>query len=68
MKSNSNKDTRTKEDATSKKDLGMNAFWDGPYNTVGSPKGEGSSSGKDGMILNNIKPEYNNTPLARRKG
>jgi hypothetical protein len=67
MKTTSNKDTRTKETANGRKDLGDNVFWDGPYNNVGGPKGEGSSSGKNGIILNNIKPIYNSTPLARRK-
>ena len=64
----SKKDTRFKKEVgTGRKDLGDNVYWDGPFDTSGMPKGEGSSSGKNGIILNNIKPIRNNTPLAKRK-
>lgn len=46
--------------------LGANVLWDGPLDTTGLPKGKGSSSGKDGIILNNIKPEYNAQPITQR--
>jgi hypothetical protein len=36
--------------------VGANALWNGPFNTDHLPKGKGSSSGKDGIILNNDKP------------
>jgi len=36
--------------------VGANALWNGPFNTDSLPKGKGSSSGKDGIILNNDKP------------
>jgi len=46
--------------------VGENVLWDGPFNTEGLPKGMGSSSGKDGIILNNIKPEYNGMPITQK--
>jgi hypothetical protein len=46
--------------------LGANVLWDGPLDTTGLPKGKGSSSGKDGIILNNIKPQYNGEPITQR--
>lgn len=46
--------------------VGANALWDGPLNTDGLPKGMGSSSGKDGIILKNIKPVYNAAPITQR--
>lgn len=46
--------------------LGANAVWAGPWNSEGYPKGKGSSSGKDGMILNNIKPVYNAAPITQK--
>lgn len=36
--------------------VGANALWNGPFNTNSLPKGNGSSSGKNGIILNNDKP------------
>lgn len=30
---------------------GLNHLWDGPFDTTGYPKGQGSSSGKNGMKL-----------------
>jgi len=46
--------------------LGANVLWDGPLDTAGLPKGMGSSSGKDGIILNNIKPKYNGEPITQK--
>ena len=46
--------------------VGANAIWDGPLDTTALPKGMGSSSGKDGMIFNNIKPQYNAQPITQR--
>jgi len=46
--------------------LGANAVWAGPWDSTGYPKGKGSSSGKDGMILNNIKPQYDGRPITQR--
>jgi hypothetical protein len=46
--------------------VGANAIWDGPLDTTALPKGKGSSSGKDGIILNNIKPEYNPQPITQK--
>jgi hypothetical protein len=46
--------------------VGANALWAGPFNTTALPKGMGSSSGKDGMIFNNIKPEYNGQPITQK--
>lgn len=46
--------------------VGANVLWDGPLNTEGLPKGMGSSSGKDGIILNNIKPQYNAQPITQK--
>lgn len=46
--------------------VGANAVWNGPFDSTGYPKGMGSSSGKDGIILNNIKPEYNPQPITQR--
>jgi len=30
---------------------GLNHLWDGPFDTTGYPKGQGSSSGKNGIKL-----------------
>lgn len=38
--------------------VGANAIWNGPFDTTALPKGKGSSSGKNGMVFNNIKPVY----------
>lgn len=46
--------------------VGANALWSGPYNSEGLPKGKGSSSGKDGIILNNAKPHYVSGPITLR--
>jgi hypothetical protein len=46
--------------------LGADAVWAGPWDSTGYPKGKGSSSGKDGMILNNIKPQYDGRPITQR--
>lgn len=36
--------------------VGANAVWAGPFDTTSFPKGKGSSSGKDGIVFNNVKP------------
>lgn len=46
--------------------VGANALWNGPFNTDSLPKGKGSSSGKDGIILNNDKPQYDGRPITQR--
>lgn len=46
--------------------VGANALWAGPFDTTALPKGKGSSSGKDGIILNNIKPQYNAMPITEK--
>lgn len=46
--------------------VGANALWSGPLDTTGFPKGKGSSSGKDGIILNNDKPMYKAGPITKR--
>ena len=66
MKSNLNKDAVIKKGSSSE-NLGQNVIWNGPFDTTGRPRGQGSSSGKNGMTLNNIKPTCNTTPLAKRK-
>lgn len=68
MNLNTKKHPMTKGDReASQSGVGANALWNGPYNSTGLPKGKGSSSGKDGIILNNDKPTRNDTPLAKRK-
>lgn len=46
--------------------VGANALWNGPFNTDSLPKGKGSSSGKNGIILNNDKPVYAAGPITLR--
>ena len=46
--------------------VGANALWNGPFNTDSLPKGKGSSSGKDGIILNNDKPTACGCAIAQR--
>lgn len=46
--------------------LGADAIWAGPWDSTGYPKGKGDSAGKDGIILNNIKPVYNSAPITQR--
>lgn len=46
--------------------VGANALWNGPFNTDSLPKGQGSSNGKNGIILNNSKPFYNSLPITKR--
>ncbi|MFY8170618.1 MAG: hypothetical protein ACOVK2_05835 [Candidatus Fonsibacter sp.] len=46
--------------------VGANALWSGPFNTDSLPKGKGSSSGKNGIILNNDKPNYLAGPITQR--
>ena len=43
--------------------VGANALWNGPFNTDSLPKGKGSSSGKNGIIFNNDKPNYLAGPI-----
>jgi len=46
--------------------VGANALWNGPFDSTALPKGKGSSNGKDGIILNNAKPEYKGGPITQR--
>ena len=46
--------------------LGANVLWNGPFDTTGFPKGKGSSSGKDGIILNNDKPMTCGCPITQK--
>ena len=46
--------------------VGANALWNGPFDTTALPKGKGSSSGKNGIILNNIKPFYQEGPITQK--
>ena len=46
--------------------VGANALWNGPFDTTALPKGKGSSNGKNGIILNNIKPIYNGSPITQK--
>lgn len=46
--------------------VGANALWNGPFNTDSLPKGKGSSSGKDGIILNNDKPTACSCAITQR--
>jgi hypothetical protein len=46
--------------------VGANALWAGPYDSTGLPKGKGSSSGKNGIILNNAKPYCKPGPITQR--
>lgn len=52
--------------AASDSGVGANALWNGPFNTDSLPKGKGSSSGKNGIILNNDKPTYLAGPITSR--
>ena len=56
--------TNDKEAALS--GVGANALWNGPFDTTALPKGKGSSSGKNGIIFNNIKPTYQSGPITQR--
>jgi hypothetical protein len=46
--------------------VGSNVLWNGPFNTGSLPKGQGSSSGITGIILNNDKPLYNGMPITQK--
>lgn len=46
--------------------VGANAVWNGPFDTTALPKGRGSSSGKDGIILNNAKPVCDPRAITQR--
>lgn len=46
--------------------VGANALWNGPFDTTALPKGRGSSSGKDGIIFNNVKPVYDPRAITQR--
>lgn len=57
----------TREDKeASLQGVGANALWNGPFDTTALPKGIGSSSGKDGIIFNNIKPQYSGLPITEK--
>jgi hypothetical protein len=67
MNLNTKNHPMTEFDAEAKKSgVGANALWNGPFNTTGFPKGKGSSSGKDGIILNNAKPEACGCAITQR--
>lgn len=46
--------------------VGANALWNGPFDTTALPKGKGSSSGKDGIVFNNIKPVCDPRAITQR--
>lgn len=46
--------------------VGGNALLDGPLDMNGMPKGKGNSSGKNGIKLKLIQPEYNPQPITNR--
>ena len=46
--------------------VGANALWNGPFDTTALPKGKGSSSGKDGIIFNNVKPVCDPRAITQR--
>lgn len=46
--------------------VGANAIWNGPFDTTALPKGKGSSSGKDGIIFNNVKPVCDPRAITQR--
>jgi hypothetical protein len=46
--------------------VGANALWNGPLDTTAFPKGRGSSSGKDGIVFNNVKPVYDPRAITQR--
>lgn len=46
--------------------VGANALWNGPFDTTALPKGKGSSSGRTGIIFNNIKPQYDPRPITEK--
>jgi hypothetical protein len=45
---------------------GANALWDGPLDTSGFPMGQGSSSGKNGMKLNQADVPYSAGPITSK--
>lgn len=67
MNLNTQKHPRSIHDKEAKTSgVGANALWNGPYDSTGLPKGRGSSNGKNGIILNNAKPEYKGGPITQR--
>jgi hypothetical protein len=46
--------------------VGANAIWNGPFDTTALPKSKGSSSGKDGIILNTVKPVCDPRAITQR--
>ena len=46
--------------------VGANALWNGPFDTTALPKGRGSSSGKDGIVFNNVKPVCDPRAITQR--
>lgn len=45
---------------------GLNHLWDGPLDMTAYPKGEGSSSGKNGMKLKLAGCKYDPSPITQR--
>lgn len=67
MKVNIKKHTNDIHDKTAAQSgVGANALWNGPFNTDSLPKGQGSSSGISGIVLNNDKPTYDGRPITQR--
>lgn len=46
--------------------VGANALWDGPFDSTGLPKGQGSSSGKNGIKLRFDEPTCSSEPITQR--
>lgn len=46
--------------------VGANALWNGPLDTTAFAKGKGSSSGINGIILNNDKPMSCGCPITKK--
>jgi hypothetical protein len=46
--------------------VGGQTLLDGPLDLVSFPKQKGSSSGKNGMKLKLMYPEYNGSPITQR--
>jgi hypothetical protein len=46
--------------------VGANAVWAGPFDTTSFPKGKGSSSGKNGIVFNNVKPVCDPRAITQR--
>jgi len=58
------KDTKTKAVVKAEEGVvGANALWDGPLDTSGFPMGKGSSSGINGMKINQAAVPYSEGPI-----